>query len=328
MNDIESVLREYASRVDAALQQWLDGIGLPYLSEPLRYHFGSGGKRLRPALCLYVCEQLGGSLDKAVPFALAVEILHNMFLLHDDIEDGDTMRRDQPTVWVKFGTPNAVNAGDYLLASAQRLAASADLPAETNLRLSRILTDAALRTIEGQALDINLRAAERFKVEDYLRIARLKTGRYLVLGMAGAAVISGASEEVIETLWGLGENMGPAFQIRDDIIDLTQGKGRGGEVGCDIREGKPSILYAHCLNQCTPGERAHLIEVFRAPREQTSAEDVQSVMALYQRCGSIAFAQQKADALIDQAFAVIDRLPLGNKAVFRQVAAFMAKRTA
>jgi len=328
MNHIESVLQRYGDAVDAALEQWLVQVPIPFLAEPLRYHIGSGGKRIRPALCLYVCDQLGGSHQPAIPFALAVEILHSMFLLHDDIEDGDTMRRDQPAAWVKFGIPNAINAGDYLLAAAQQMASSGGLPVETNLRLTRILADTALRTIEGQALDINLRAAAEFSVDDYMQIARLKTGRYLVLGMAGAAVICNAPSTVVDSLWRLGENMGPAFQIRDDIIDLTQGKGRGGEIGCDIREGKPSILYARCLSACSAHERAQLLDVFQKPREETTAEDVRRVIDLYAKHHVTEFAQQKADALIEEAFAVIDRIPIANKHVFRQVAQYMARRKA
>lgn len=328
MTEMHSILRRYAPALNAAMNRWLDSVATPYLAAPLRYHFASGGKRLRPALCLYLCEQLGGPVEKAIPFAVAVEILHNMFLMHDDIEDGDTMRRDQPTVWVKFGIPNAINAGDYLLAAALRLACSADLPPQTNLRLAEIFLDTALRTIEGQALDINLRAADSFSVDDYLRIARLKTGRYLVLGMAGAAVISDSSPQVLENLWQLGDTLGPAFQIRDDLIDLTHGKGRGGQTGCDILEGKPSILYAHCLAHCIPEERSRLLAIFRAPREHTSPDDVQWTIRLYERRGTLDFAQRMAHKLTEEAFAIIERLPVPNKDAFRQVAAFMVERTA
>ena len=327
MGDIERVLRNYGAMVDRAARQWLEGIPTEYLAEPLRYHLGSGGKRLRPALCLHVCEQLGGSIDQAVPFALAVEILHNMFLIHDDIEDGDTMRRDEPAAWVKFGVPNALNAGDYLLAAAVQLALQGELPPELKLRLASLLVGTALRTIEGQALDINLRAAAEFSVDDYLRIARLKTGRYLVLGMAGAAVICGAPEAVVDQLWALGDLLGPAFQIRDDIIDLTQGKGRGGEIGCDIREGKPSILYAYALQHAGAAERERLIAVMAARREETSAADVGWVIDLYERLGAIEFARRYADERLAKAKDIIAKLPLSQRETLGRLTDYLIGRT-
>jgi len=327
MKTIEGVLDRYGAKINNAIQEWVDKISIPFLADPLRYHLSSGGKRIRPALCLYICEQLGGDLQRAIPFAMAVELLHNMFLLHDDIEDGDTVRRNEPTAWVKYGVPNAINAGDYLLAFAQNLACSGDLSSDIRLRLANMLSDTASRTIEGQALDINQRAEPGFAVEDYMQIARLKTGRYLVLGPAGGAVIAGATHEVIEKLWLLGENMGPAFQIRDDIIDLTQGKGRGGEIGCDIRESKPSILYAYALSHCEDKERQELVRLFRKPREEKTEQDVAWVIDLYNRYNILKTAQTKADKLVDEAVSVADSIPVLDRDVFRDVVAYMAQRT-
>src|SRR3989339_780697 len=199
-------------------------------------------KRVRPAICLITCEALGGNTNDAIHFALAIEIMHNMFLMHDDIEDGDTIRRDQPTVWVKYGTANAINAGDYLLACAYKSVLASPVSLEKKIHLLQILTLTYEKTVEGQALDINARAAEDFSVDKYMAMVELKTGYYLACGMVGGAVVSGISEKVVEKIWSLGKTMGPAFQIRDDLIDLTHGKGRGGAIGSDVKEGKASFL--------------------------------------------------------------------------------------
>ncbi|MFQ5957508.1 MAG: polyprenyl synthetase family protein, partial [Candidatus Brocadiales bacterium] len=212
---IEESLKAYGERIDEHLKGLFPHKD-DYLSEPIWYHMDSGGKRMRPALCLIVCEALGGNPDEAVAFAAAVEVLHNMFLMHDDIEDGDTMRRDRPTVWVRYGTANAINAGDYLLGRAYRAILNSNLPMEKRLKQLDIFTLTYEKTVEGQALDINWRGSTKFTIEDYLQIVELKTAYYLTCGMVGGAVVAGTSDGVIEKLWELGKSMGPAFQIRDD----------------------------------------------------------------------------------------------------------------
>jgi geranylgeranyl pyrophosphate synthase len=125
--------------------------------------------------------------------------------------------------------------------------------------------------------------------------------------------------------------LGPAFQIRDDLIDLTQGKGRGGEIGCDIKEGKPSIFFAYVLDreQGTDDDRARLVEIVGKPREETGIDDVSWVIDLYKRAGAVEFAQNEAQALIQQSQEVIETLPLDDsgKQVFRAIAKFMIDRT-
>lgn len=225
---IEDSIRTYGAKIDDMLRELIPVDEENYLSEPIWYHMNTKGKRVRPAICLITCEALGGNPENALSFALAIEVLHNMFLMHDDIEDGDTVRRDQPTVWVKYGTANAINAGDYLLACAYKSTLASPVAPEKRLKLLEALTLTYGKTVEGQALDINARAAESFTVAAYMKMVELKTGYYLACGMVGGAIVAGASNEVVEKIWMLGKNMGPAFQIRDDLIDLTHGKGRGG----------------------------------------------------------------------------------------------------
>ena len=121
--------------------------------------------------------------------------------------------------------------------------------------------------------------------------------------------------------------MGPAFQIRDDVIDWTAGKGRGGILGNDIREGKPSILYAHALSASEPGDRHRLVEVMRKPRDETTDEDVRWVRTLYDRVGSLEFARARADAFVERAFGTIERIPVGDRDFFRRLTRYMASRS-
>lgn len=324
---IQQMIERYGRQIDTLMTRLLPSARDPYLGDPIWHHLGSGGKRLRPALCLMTCEALGGDPKRALHFALAVEILHNMFLVHDDVEDGDRMRRDRPALWVKYGVANAINVGDYLLARAYSIILASALPATTKAKLVKVFTDTCEETIRGQALDIASRAACDFNVRRYLRLAEMKTGRYLVLGMVGGAIIAGAHTRILEALWSMGRTLGPAFQIRDDIIDLTAGKGRGGEIGCDIKEGKASIMYARALETCAPRERARLIAIMGKPREATTKSDVAWVIGLYRRLGCIDFAQEYAARLVRRARRVIEKMPSAVRERLKALSEFLIART-
>jgi len=324
---IEAKILEQGKRIDPLLAELLPSDGPAHLAEHIAYHMETGGKRIRPALCLMTCEALGGNSEAAIPFAAAVELLHNMFLLHDDIQDGDEMRRNQPSLWKAFGVGNAINAGDYLLGRALQAVLRCPVGDAVRLKLLRLFLDTYERTVEGQALDLNARSDPHWGVERYMVMAELKTGHYLALGMVGGAIVADAPEATVECLRRMGENMGPAFQIRDDTIDLTAGKGRGGMKGCDIREGKPSILYAHALSHSMPAEQERLLQIMACPRGQTTEEDVAWVETLYERCGSVAFARETADKLIGQALDVLGQLPVEQQSALRGLVTFMAERT-
>jgi len=331
MLDVPRLLGTHARAIEELLRKEVPPEQAPYLSEGVWYQFESGGKRLRPALSLLACETFGGDPAKALPFALATEIFHNFLLIHDDIEDGDTVRRDKATLWFKLGVPNAINIGDYLVAKAYRLILSAPLDPDVNLKLARILSFVFERTVEGQALDINFRGRADIGLETYHRIVELKTAYYLALTWVGGAVVAGMDEPVIETLWDLGRCLGPAFQIRDDILDLTSGKGRGGEIGCDLREGKPSIFFAYVIDtrKGPEEERRKLIEIVSKPRDATTPEDVAWAITFYRETGALDFADEEARRFLRGADEVIDRLPLDarGREVFQAISRFMVDRS-
>lgn len=325
--DVAELVEQYGARIAPILDAEFPAGRYPFLSEGARYQLRSGGKRLRPALCLLACEGLGGNPDDALPFACASEILHNLFLLHDDIEDGDRLRRNRETLWVRYGVPNAINVGDFMAAKAYLILLESPVPPAVLKEIIRVFSETYLTTTRGQALDINLRAAEDLTVARYLEIVSLKTARYLAYNMVGGALVAGAGVETVARLWELGEALGPAFQIQDDLLDMTAGKGRGGEIGCDIREGKPTLFLAHVLgSDAGADERARLRGILAMPREETTADDVAWVIALYERTGAIEFARRTAETLAAKAEALIEDLPLGNKRVFSEIAAYVIER--
>ncbi len=314
------------SKIEPVLEELFPPEADAYLSEAVRYHLGTGGKRVRPAICLLTCEHLGGDPDCALHFAAAVEVLHNMLLIHDDLEDGDKVRRDQPAVWVRYGADNAVNVGDYMLGIAYEAVLRSPVGEGRRLDLVRAFTDAYTDTCRGQAYDLNTRGQQDLNVRDYLRMVTLKTGRYMALGMVGGAIVAGADSEVVDGLNRLGQKMGAAFQIRDDLIDLTVGKGRGGTVGNDIREGKSSILYAHAISAASREQSRELADIMRKPREHTTDADVERAREIYEGTGSLDYAQTAADRLVSEAFDIIPELPVDEPDFFRQVTEFMVSR--
>ena len=171
---------------------------------------------------------------------------------------------------------------------------------------------------------------DRFSIDQYFRIVQLKTAYYLTFNLVGGALAAGLEGEPVDALWELGRWLGPAFQIRDDIIDLTEGKGRGGEVGCDIREGKPSIFFAYTLERGGLGdeERRRLVEIVRRDRQATTPAEVEWVIGLYRRIGALEFAEREARRLIQGAFSVIDRIPMEepHRELFREISRFMIDR--
>jgi geranylgeranyl pyrophosphate synthase len=319
-------LAEAGARIEPVLEEILPRNKDDFVTQSTWYHLGTGGKRIRPAICVLTCEKLGGQPSRALHFAAAVELLHNALLVHDDVQDGDTVRRDRPTVWVKYGVANAINVGDFLVGAAFKAVMMSPVDDATLVRLVRSFACTLEATCAGQALDLNYRAKEDLTTDDYFKMITLKTGRYMALGMVGGAMVAGLGDDVVERIEALGEYMGAAFQIQDDLIDLTAGKGRGGVTGNDIREGKASILYAHALAAAIPSEKAELVRIMRKPREETTEEDVARVRRLYEKLGSVEFARSQADGLVAQVFEMIERIPVQDKGFFRQLTHYMVSR--
>jgi geranylgeranyl diphosphate synthase type I len=318
--DFEKYLAGKADVIDEALEEFFRrGPEVPNLSEAARYSMGlditdrkKRGKRIRPVLCLLACESLGGSAEMAMPMALASEILHNFLLVHDDIEDDDKVRRDRPAVWVKFGLAHGINIGDYLFAKTYEAAMGCverGLERERAVKLMQLITRTIVHTGEGQALDIGARNRHNLTIDEYLHITIEKTGYYLACPAIGGALVAGADDRTLAALEEFGEGIGPVFQITDDVIDLTEGKGRGGVKGSDIMEGKRSYLVVHAASMCTESERRQLFQILDSPRNKTTAKEVEWATALFEKYGSVAAAMKVGKEYLERGRRVLDPLP-------------------
>ena len=287
------------------------------------------GKRIRPVLCLLTAEALGSPRPPALPFAICIELMHNFALVHEDMEDGDVMRRGRDAVWVKYGAPHAINIGDYLLVHTMRVLTAwgtESLDAATRFRLLDLIASALDHTHIGQALDLNARAQRSVSREEYLRIVREKTGYYLAAPIQGGAIVAGAAQETIDAIGRMASFLGPMFQIIDDIIDLTDGKGRE-TTGSDIREGKRSFLVAWTAERCDAAARERLFDILDKPRNETTTEDIAAVKALFDEHGAIEAGRSYCEELLDQSRAILNTLPTPLAQAFAPVLELLVHRT-
>ncbi len=323
-------LVHWSGPLEAEIDQRLAGIEPESLGEAIRVAC-RGGKRIRPLISLWFGSALGVDREAALSLACLTEWLHNAFLIHDDIQDGDTWRRDQPTLWKSHGTATALNSADWLLSAVYSEVAALAIEESVRSRLLLAVSGVHRRTIEGQQHDLAGRADPQFNLQRYDELVRSKTGRYLALGMVCIAIVRGFGPRVIDSLWQVGDQLGPAFQIQDDLLDLTPGKGRRGESGNDIREGKPSILYAHAMqSDALSGEdRQRLVEVMGLPREQTNDDHVDECVQLFEKCDSFEFARSEAMKRSQsgrEIFNSIDDLATEVHEEFELICSFMTER--
>ncbi len=324
--DIENELSENGKLIDKEIEAVFPKSIIPNLHDAVHYHLGTGGKRIRPALAIATCKALGGETEKVIPFAAACEILHQWILVHDDIQDGDIVRRNKPTVWAKYGLAHGVNIGDYMAQKVYELilrSRNYGVSNETVFRLIDAIVAAATKTAEGQAMEMNLRKNDNPSEKDYMEMVTGKTGHYLTIPMVGGAVVAGADEKIIGKILEFGSYVGPAFQITDDVLDLTIGKGRD-EIGRDVKEGKRSMLVVHCLEKCGADERKNLLDMLNK-KEKTDA-DVLAVKALFEKYGSVEYAERKAKELVARAKNTTRELPLALRNVLNDFADYLVER--
>ncbi len=258
------------------------------------------GKGIRPALCLATCRAFGGREDLALPSAAALELMHNAFLVHDDIEDESEFRRDNPTLHREYGVPLALNAGDAINAlSVQLLKRNLTLLGpELSARIFDEFDHMSIETIEGQAMELGWIRDNACNTteEDYLVMVLKKTGWYSFMHPARiGALIAAPQRSDLEAFNRFGYFLGTAFQIQDDVLNLVGDRKKyGKEIGGDLLEGKRTLMLTHLLQHANAQERARLQAFLGKPRAQRSARDVAWISELMRTYGSIQYAQGAA----------------------------------
>jgi geranylgeranyl diphosphate synthase type II len=219
----------------------------PYsLFDPLNYIMSCGGKRIRPILVLLSCEAFGGSSESALDAAIAVEILHNFTLVHDDIMDNADTRRGMVTIHKKWNVNAAILVGDELIGLSYR--SLLRTKTEKIAGIVKAFTDGVIEVCEGQALDKEFETGVDVTLEDYVIMIRKKTAELLRTSSVIGAIIGNADEAGISSISSYSENIGIAFQIQDDLLDVIADENEfGKKIGGDILEKKKTYLYLKAL---------------------------------------------------------------------------------
>lgn len=234
------------------------------LYDPVRYVLEGGGKRLRPVLLLLAAEACGGSCDRALPAALAAEVFHNFTLVHDDIMDHAVERRGRRSVHVVWNESTAILAGDFMMGLAYQLLSQT--PGTDLARLFAVFHRMVAAVCEGQALDEAFEHRDDVTVEDYLDMIARKTGALLVCVLEMGGLIAGADDVTIARLAEAGRHLGCAFQIQDDLLDLTADDADWGKtIGGDLVEGKKTFLLLRAMERASGDERAWFERIARKP---------------------------------------------------------------
>jgi geranylgeranyl diphosphate synthase, type II len=295
---IDAALADYGARTAAVVHEHLGSYEpAPWLDELLRDYPSRGGKAIRPSLCLATCVAFGGTVEEALPSAAAIELLHNAFLVHDDIEDGSLLRRGRPTLHEEHGLPLALNAGDALFVEA-----AAPLRANQKLLGGRMAAavaeefeQMARHTVSGQATELGWRrdGVVDLTPQDYLDLIMRKTCWYTTIHpLRVGALIGSWAQADLDPLVRFGFYLGAAFQIQDDLLNLegdeaVYGKERDG----DLYEGKRTLMLIHLLTEASPTERAELLRFLDGERSSRLPADVAHVLSLMRAKGSIDFAR-------------------------------------
>ncbi len=263
----------------------LDRLSIPskpeMLYEPVRYILANGGKRLRPALVLLACDLFGSDYKKAINPALGIEVFHNFTLLHDDLMDSSIIRRNKPTVHVKWDPNTAILSGDVMSILASSLISN--IESDVIVPVTRMFNKTALEVCEGQMLDMEYSKKENISVSEYVNMIQLKTSVLIAGSLGIGALIAGASDNDTSMLYNFGLNLGLAFQIQDDLLDSFGNEEKfGKKIGNDILTNKKTFLLVKAF-ETAKGEDLVALRKYFSEEDFDPREKIDSVKLLFNK---------------------------------------------
>jgi geranylgeranyl diphosphate synthase type I len=316
------VLDERRERINAAIDEDLPMAEPERLYEAARYLLEAGGKRLRPTVSLLAAEAVADVEPESADYrafpslydetvdvmaaAVSLEVIQSFTLIHDDIMDEDDLRRGVPAVHEAYDTETAILAGDTLYSKAFEIMGDTGARPGNGLEAMRMLASTCTRICEGQALDVQFETQGDVGPDEYLEMVRSKTAVLYGAAAATPAVLLGADDEVVDALYNYGIDSGSAFQIQDDVLDLTVPSDKlGKQRGSDLVEEKETLIALHARQQ---GVDVEGLVAAETPEAVTEAE-IDDAVAELEAAGSIDYAREKARELTDQAKRRLEVLP-------------------
>jgi len=300
------------------------------LAKMCAYTLNAGGKRIRPLLLLLACEAVNGNIKNALSVSAAVELAHTMGLIQDDIFDNAETRRGKKPVHIVWGIHNAILASDFLfLKSVEAVTSLANLlkgKEQQVIEILNLFVKAGLKAIEGEYLDLIISQRKIASIEECLEVARKKTGAFIKVSLEAGAIIGNAAQTEREALSEYGDSIGVAYQLADDILGLTSlSQTLGKEIGSDIRNGKITVIIAHCLNTCSESQKRAILRTL-GNREAEKVE-VEEIIEILKECGSIDYAYGLARNYASEAKKKLETLPQTRaKQILGQMAELIVSR--
>ncbi|NTV46034.1 MAG: polyprenyl synthetase family protein [Chlorobiales bacterium] len=297
---------EFHSLVNSEIEKCLQNPSPETLYAPARYILSGKGKRIRPILVLLGSEAISGSSKKAIHVALAVEVLHNFTLMHDDIMDHAALRHGRETVHKKWNESVAILSGDMMLAFAYELALKTKSP---NLhRMLSIITESTITICEGQAYDMEFEQRKDVTISEYLNMISKKTGRLISASLELGAIAADGTPAQVKAIREFGELIGQAFQVQDDLLDIMADDKKFGKVpGGDLVEGKKTFLLLRALELANGKDKKVLQSIIKNDGIEPSR--VEEIKAIYEKCGVLADASGLISDNFKKAVKLAQKLP-------------------
>jgi geranylgeranyl diphosphate synthase type II len=283
------------------------------LYEPIRYMLEPEGKRIRPALVLLACNVFSDDVVRAVPAAIAIEVFHNFTLMHDDIMDKALMRRNRHAVHVKW-TPNiALLSGDAMVIKAYELLS--EIKGPPFFSVFSLFNETALQVCEGQQYDMDFESSTDISEEDYLHMVELKTAVLLAASLKAGAIIGGADDTGAELLYEFGRNIGIAFQLQDDFLDVYANPlAFGKEMGNDIVSNKKTLLLIQALDLAKGPVREELLHWLELKRFDRNTK-IQRIRSIYDQLHIDELSRERVKTYHAKALAMLDKLSCTNSRI-------------
>ncbi len=263
---------------------WVDVEGAPTLA--------TEGKALRPTLCLLACEATGGTTADAMPAAVAMELVHNFSLIHDEIQDRDDVRRHRPTLWKVWGERKALVAGNVMRIVAD-MALWGHRDRGTALAVAGLITQATLEMIEGQYMDLHFEGRLDITMDDYLAMISRKTGALIRCSLVAGAAAGSGDHSAVEAFEESGRAFGMVFQVRDDYLGVWGVESATGKpVGADVRRKKNAFPFVYAMSKAKGRDREALLEIYG--QAEVGDGDVAAAVEIMERLGARESAQELA----------------------------------
>ncbi len=296
------------------------------LYTPIEYTLALGGKRLRPCLCLSTCEMFGNDINNAMDVAIGIEMFHNFTLLHDDLMDNSPIRRGKETVYKKWNNNVAILSGDTMFA----LAYGYVIKNEHNLKdVLAVFNQTAIEVCEGQQYDMEFEDRDDVTEAEYMQMIYLKTAVLLAASLKIGAILSDASKEDTDLLYDFGINIGLAFQLKDDLLDVYSDQAVfGKKTGNDIITNKKTFLLINAFEKANATQKEALHRLFYTDIEISNEEKIRQVMKIYDEVGIKKITEDAITAYQEKALEILEKVSVeaDKKKILHEIVDYLYKR--